>query len=39
MLDEKYDGPQIRNDNDDNTYVYGRIAKHYVVVGCLPAGW
>ncbi|KAG5299661.1 hypothetical protein I7I50_06874 [Histoplasma capsulatum G186AR] len=38
MLDEEFDGPEICGDNDDNTYVYGRIAKHYVVVGCLPAG-
>jgi nucleoside phosphorylase len=38
MLDEEYDGPEISEDNDDNTYVYGRIAKHYVVIGCLPAG-
>lgn len=38
MLDEEFDGPEITEDNDDNTYVYGRIAKHYVVVGCLPAG-
>ncbi|QSS49233.1 WD40 repeat-containing protein [Histoplasma capsulatum var. duboisii H88] len=38
MLDEEFDGPEICGYNDDNTYVYGRIAKHYVVVGCLPAG-
>ncbi|KAJ5916862.1 hypothetical protein N7504_000877 [Penicillium tannophilum] len=38
MLDEEYDGPEISEDNDDNTYVYGRITKHYVVIGCLPAG-
>ncbi|KGO54821.1 hypothetical protein PEX2_090740 [Penicillium expansum] len=38
MLDEEYGGPEISEDNDDNTYVYGRIAKHYVVIGCLPAG-
>lgn len=37
MLDEEYDGPEI-DDKDDNTYAYGRIAKHYVVIGCLPAG-
>ncbi|KAJ5151402.1 uncharacterized protein N7482_010654 [Penicillium canariense] len=38
MLDEEFNGPEISEDNDDNTYVYGRIAKHYVVIGCLPAG-
>ncbi|KGO47580.1 Nucleoside phosphorylase [Penicillium expansum] len=38
MLDEEYGGPEISEDNDDNTYVYGRIAKHYVVISCLPAG-
>ncbi|PKY04550.1 WD domain-containing protein, partial [Aspergillus campestris IBT 28561] len=38
MLDEEFNGPEISEDNDDNTYVYGRIAKHHVVIGCLPAG-
>ncbi|KAK9575933.1 hypothetical protein V6Z93_010619 [Aspergillus fumigatus] len=38
MLDEEFPGPEMMEDNDDNTYVYGRIAKHYVVIGCLPAG-
>ncbi|KAF7585341.1 hypothetical protein BBP40_011179, partial [Aspergillus hancockii] len=38
MLDEEFTGPEISEDNDNNTYVYGRIAKHYVVIGCLPAG-
>ncbi|CAI7673138.1 unnamed protein product [Penicillium viridicatum] len=38
MLNEEFEGPEISEDNDDNTYVYGRIAKHYVVIGCLPAG-
>ncbi|KAJ5708639.1 WD domain-containing protein [Penicillium malachiteum] len=38
MLDEEFTGPEISEDNDDNTYVYGRIAKHHVVIGCLPAG-
>lgn len=37
MLDEEYSGPDI-DDKDDNTYAYGRIAEHYVVIGCLPAG-
>ncbi|KAB8213051.1 WD domain protein [Aspergillus novoparasiticus] len=38
MLDEELTGPDIEEDRDDNTYVYGRIAKHYVVIGCLPPG-
>jgi nucleoside phosphorylase len=38
MLDEELEGPDITEDGDDNTYVYGRIAKHNVVIGCLPAG-
>ncbi|EYE90269.1 uncharacterized protein EURHEDRAFT_433237, partial [Aspergillus ruber CBS 135680] len=38
MLDEEFTGPEISEDNDDNTYVFGCIAKHYVVIGCLPAG-
>jgi nucleoside phosphorylase len=38
MLDEEFEGPDIMEDGDDNTYVYGRIAKHYVVIGCLPSG-
>jgi nucleoside phosphorylase len=37
MLDEEFIGPKT-DDKDDNTYIYGRIAKHYVVIGCLPAG-
>lgn len=28
MLDEEYSGPEIEN-QDDKTYAYGRIAKHY----------
>lgn len=38
MLDEEFTGPDVGADSDDNTYVYGRIAKHHVVIGCLPAG-
>ncbi|KAI3119988.1 hypothetical protein CBS147326_9639 [Penicillium roqueforti] len=38
MLDEEYPGPETLEDKDNNTYLYGRIAKHYVVIGCLPAG-
>lgn len=38
MLDEEFTGPELMEDNDENTYVYGCIIKHYVVIGCLPAG-
>ncbi|KAJ5919481.1 hypothetical protein N7454_009316 [Penicillium verhagenii] len=38
MLDEEFDGPKIIEDNDDNTYIYGRVAQYLVVIGCLPAG-
>ncbi|KAJ5666533.1 uncharacterized protein N7477_008981, partial [Penicillium maclennaniae] len=38
MLNEEFDGPEISEDNDNNTYVYGRIAKHYIVIGYLLAG-
>ena len=37
MLDGEYSGPEIEN-QDDKTYAYGRIAKHYMVIGCLPVG-
>ncbi|BAE63865.1 unnamed protein product [Aspergillus oryzae RIB40] len=36
MLDEEFTGPEISEDYDDNTYVYGRIEKHYVPVGMAP---
>jgi hypothetical protein len=39
MLDEEFTGPETSEDKDDNTYIYGRIAKHYVVISCLPAGY
>ncbi|KAJ9269877.1 hypothetical protein DTO212C5_4051 [Paecilomyces variotii] len=38
MLDEEFDGPDINEANDNNTYVFGRIGGHYVIIGCLPAG-
>ncbi|GAD98496.1 multiple ankyrin repeats single kh domain protein, putative [Paecilomyces variotii No. 5] len=38
MLDEEFDGPDINETNDNNTYVFGRIGGHYVIIGCLPAG-
>jgi nucleoside phosphorylase len=40
MLDEIHGNgqPQIRNKNDDNSYVLGQIGNHNVVIACLPAG-
>jgi hypothetical protein len=38
MLDEEFNGLEVAEDNNDNTYLYGRISKHYVVIGCLLAG-
>jgi nucleoside phosphorylase len=38
MLDEEFDDPVNSEANDDNTYMFGRIGDHYVIVGCLPAG-
>jgi nucleoside phosphorylase len=38
MLDEELPGPETIDDKDDNTYVFGRIAKHRVVIVCLPPG-
>ncbi|KAI5459722.1 nucleoside phosphorylase domain-containing protein [Mariannaea sp. PMI_226] len=38
MLDDEFDGPETNDVNDDNTYVFGRIGRHNVVIGCLPAG-
>ncbi|CAG9988827.1 unnamed protein product [Clonostachys byssicola] len=36
MLDEEFDGPETNRMNDDNTYVYGRIGLHNIVIVCLP---
>lgn len=38
MLDDEYDSLDAADPNDDNTYVFGRIHKHNVVIGCLPSG-
>lgn len=38
MLDDEFDGLEASYPNDDNTYVFGRIQKHNVVIGCLPSG-
>jgi nucleoside phosphorylase len=38
MLDEEFTRPQLIGFSDNNTYAFGRIGLHYVVVGCLPMG-
>lgn len=38
MLDKEFDGPADIDANDNNTYVFGRIGRHYVVIGCVPEG-
>lgn len=38
MLDEEFDVDFEKDRNDSNTYLFGRINKHYVVVACLPNG-
>ncbi len=37
MLDKEHE-PLRRSPNDDNTYTFGRIGSHNIVVACLPAG-
>jgi hypothetical protein len=37
MLDEEFSSPETNN-KDNNTYVYGCIANHHMVIGCLLAG-
>ncbi|KAF3312792.1 hypothetical protein TWF173_006825 [Orbilia oligospora] len=38
MLDDEFDGPEINDISDNNTYVFGCINGHNVVIGCLPHG-
>ncbi|RTE84351.1 hypothetical protein BHE90_001156 [Fusarium euwallaceae] len=38
MFDTKFEGPEAADPNDYNTYAFGRIHKHNVVIGCLPSG-
>lgn len=38
MLDERYDEPEDFDHNDINSYCWGKIRKHNVVVVSLPAG-
>ena len=37
MLDERH-GPQALPPNDWNSYTFGRIGNHNVVIACLPQG-
>ncbi|PLB53416.1 purine and uridine phosphorylase [Aspergillus steynii IBT 23096] len=37
MLDEEFDGPELAEDNDINTYAFGCIGQHKVAIVCLPA--
>ncbi|KAL4955702.1 nucleoside phosphorylase domain-containing protein [Aspergillus filifer] len=37
LLDETYESPPTPLD-DDNTYVFGRIAQHQVCITCIPTG-
>lgn len=37
MLDERY--PDLPTpQNDDNTYIFGRVNTHNIIIACLPAG-
>lgn len=38
MLDDEFSGLDANEPNDNNTYVFGCIAGHNVVIGCLPDG-
>ncbi|RYP05136.1 hypothetical protein DL764_004021 [Monosporascus ibericus] len=38
MRDDKFEGPETSAVNDNNTYAFGRISGHNVVIGCLPDG-
>ncbi|KAL6864574.1 nucleoside phosphorylase domain-containing protein [Trichoderma novae-zelandiae] len=38
MLDEDLQGPEAAEKGDGNTYFFGRISKHNIVVACLPPG-
>ncbi|RSL54066.1 hypothetical protein CEP54_010073 [Fusarium duplospermum] len=38
MLDNEFDSLDAADPKDDNTYVFGRIHQHNIVIGCLPSG-
>ena len=37
-LDEQHEEPQDAPINDDNSYTFGKIGPHNLVIACLPAG-
>jgi hypothetical protein len=38
MLDDEFYGPETSEANDNNTYVFGPVGGHNMVIGCLPDG-
>lgn len=38
LLDEEYDVQDLDYRHDENTYTFGRIGQHKVVISCLPKG-
>lgn len=38
LLDEEYTVQDANLQNDNNTYTFGRIGQHQVVISCLPKG-
>jgi hypothetical protein len=38
MQDDEFESPETSEVNDTNTYVFGRIGGHSVMIGCLPGG-
>jgi nucleoside phosphorylase len=38
LLDEEYPLPPITSAHDDNTYTFGRMKQHNIVIACLPKG-
>ncbi len=36
MRDAKFQGPETSAINDNNTYAFGSIRGHHIVIGCLP---
>ena len=38
LLDEEYEPPKIDTRRDDNSYTFGAIGQHKIVIACLPKG-
>lgn len=38
LLDEEHETPQFDTAGDNNTYTFGRIGNHYVIIATLPKG-